>query len=107
MWGGNSLTSMALDVLRAAGDRSGLFPKASDPGPPDRLRWDDPLLYGLAFIVGLVPIIAVLVRGAAWGAEPTVGMLFCVISGGALSRHALGTYLTGHHRYRAEERSGS
>src|ERR1051326_3153059 len=99
---------MVLDVLRHAGDRSGLFPKAADPGgPPDRLRWDDPLLYGLAFIVGLVPIIAVLVRGAAWGAEPTVGMLFCVLSGGALSRHALGTCLAGHHRYTGEERSGS
>jgi hypothetical protein len=59
-------------------------------------RWNDPSLYVLGFVVGLVPIIAVLIRGGSWGAEPTIGLVFCVIFGAALVQHALDRTLRRH-----------
>ena len=54
-----------------------------------RFAWDDPSLYFLALLVGLVPIVAVLLRGGAWGAEPTLGTILCVLAVGGLLRHAV------------------
>ena len=39
--------------------------------------WYDPSLYVLGLVVGLVPIVAVLLKGGSWGAEPTMGAVFC------------------------------
>ncbi len=100
------MTSMALELLHDARGRSGAAPTSTRSGG-ERRRWDDPLLYALAFVVGLVPIVAVLVRGGTWGAEPTVGVLFCVFSGAGLVRHAYGTYFAAPRGRDTKNRSGS
>lgn len=53
-------------------------------------RWSDPSLYVLGLLIGLIPIIAVLIRGGAWDAEPTAGLVFCVTFAAALVQHAFG-----------------
>ncbi len=97
---------MTLELFHEARARSGAPPESTGSGR-EPLRWDDPLLYALAFVVGLVPIVPVVVRGGAWGTEPTVGALFCVFSGAALLRHAYGTHFATPQGRDTKERSGS
>jgi hypothetical protein len=60
------------------------------------LRWSDPSLYFLGLVIGIIPIVAVLIRGGSWGGEPTIGLVFCVIFGAALVSHALDRVLRRH-----------
>ena len=59
---------------------SGHGPVATDTARGD----DDGTLYWLLLVVGLVGVIATLVRGGAWGAEPTAAALLVVVAGRAL-----------------------
>lgn len=86
----------AVSALR---DRStGGFARVVDGGDgPEQARgertrrsgWDDPSLYLLALTIGLIPIVAVVLRGGPWGAEPTLGIVLSVLAVGGLSKHAV------------------
>ncbi len=61
--------------------------RATETGAPADSAWDDPLLYALGLIVGLVPVIAAVAKGGAWGAEPTIGMVLSIFSIAGLVSH--------------------
>jgi hypothetical protein len=65
--------------------------------------WEDPYLYLLAFVVGLVAVVAVLFRGGRWGAEPTAGAVFVLFSGAALVKVGLSRFVI----TRLRKRNGS
>lgn len=88
---------MTFDELHAATGRSDLGAGPERTSDRARLTWDDPLLYVLGLAVGLVPIVAVHLRGGAWGAEPTVGLVFCIFSAGALLSRLFGMFRAGGH----------
>jgi hypothetical protein len=78
-------------------ERPALGANADANGDTERAsRWIDPWLYVLGFLVGLVPIVAVLIRGGSWGAEPTMGLVFCVLFGAALLEQVLRRKGRGH-----------
>lgn len=64
--------------------------------------YDDWPIYILGLIVGAIPVVAILVRGGAWGSEPTVGLALCLLCGAALLRSALRTLSTPNDRFPAE-----
>lgn len=80
--------------------------RTSFGSPSSGQSWDDPLLYVLIFVIGVVPILAILIRGGVWGPEPTVGLAFCIFSGGALLGRPGGAFLAELRRHIARS-SGS
>jgi hypothetical protein len=105
----------AVDANRADSARNGETPRTACATGPQRSeksfagdhvhalddvrhssRWSDPSLYVLGLTVGVIPIVAVLIRGGSWGAEPTLGLVFCVIFGAALVQHAIDRKLRRH-----------
>lgn len=94
---------MTFDALH---DACGPSSDAERATPSGRLSWEDPLLYLLGLVVGVVPVVAVLVRGGSWGAEPSVGLVFCIFSAVALTRHVCGTHVAAERQHRARKGPG-
>jgi uncharacterized membrane protein len=44
-----------------------------------RTDGDEPVLAWLFLVVGLLPVATALVRGGAWGAEPSLGLLMMAL----------------------------
>ena len=68
------------------------------PAQSERSPWEDPSLYLLAFVVGMVAVVAALLHGGRWGAEPTAGAVFVLFSGAALIKVGLSRFLVARFR---------
>ncbi len=51
---------------------------------------DDYLIYGLCAVAGVLALVGTLGQGAAWGAEPTIGLGLLLLGLGGLLSSLLG-----------------